>query len=277
MREASAYCADLVRTADRDRYLASLYAPAGRRGALHALYAFAAEVARVRAAAREPLPGEIRLQWWSEVLAGERAAEAAAHPVAAALLAAVAGHGLSAARLRELVEARRFDLYDEPMASVDELTRYARSTTSVLFSLGAQILCGREPAAAEPAGIACAIAAVLRALPVHAARRQVYLPLELLARHRVQLSDLYALRSSPALRAACAELGGLAGQQLERVRAQLPALPDEALPVFLALAPARRSLAALTRGDPLAPADLAPWRRQWLIWRAARDRARIAG
>ena len=43
---------------------------------------------RVREAAREPLPGEIRLQWWTDVLSGERREEASANPVAAALLAA---------------------------------------------------------------------------------------------------------------------------------------------------------------------------------------------
>ena len=86
MQDAFAYCAELVRTADRDRFLSSLFAPAEYRGALHALYAFNVEVARVREVAREPLPGEIRLQWWSEVVNGERAEEAAANPVASALL-----------------------------------------------------------------------------------------------------------------------------------------------------------------------------------------------
>ena len=67
------HCAALVREADRDRYLATLFAPAEHRDALFALYAFNVEIARVRELAREPMPGEIRLQWWREVLAGERA------------------------------------------------------------------------------------------------------------------------------------------------------------------------------------------------------------
>ena len=79
------HCAALVREADRDRYLATLFAPAEHRDALFALYAFNVEIARVRDLAREPMPGEIRLQWWREVLSGERDGEAAAHPVAAAL------------------------------------------------------------------------------------------------------------------------------------------------------------------------------------------------
>lgn len=278
MRDKFAHCADLVRTADRDVYVAALFAPERRRGALYALYAFNAEVARVRAAAREPLPGEIRLQWWAEVLDGERGAEASANPVAAALLASIAAHGLAPARLRALIEARRFDLYEEPMATLADLESYARHTTAVLFSLAAQILCGSDPAAlAEPAGIACAMAGLLRDLPLHAARRQIFLPLELLERHQVPPADLYALRSSPGLQAACAALGAHARQKLARVRALLPSLPEEALPAFLVLALARPSLDRLARCDPFAPVALSPWRRQWLIWRAAHNRARIAG
>jgi 15-cis-phytoene synthase len=48
MQDAYAYCAELVRTAARDRFIATLFAPAEQRGALHALYAFDAELARVR-------------------------------------------------------------------------------------------------------------------------------------------------------------------------------------------------------------------------------------
>ena len=78
------HCAALVREADRDRYLATLFAPAERRDALLAFYAFNIEIMRVREVAREPMPGEIRLQWWREVLSGEREGEGAAHPVAGA-------------------------------------------------------------------------------------------------------------------------------------------------------------------------------------------------
>src|ERR1700722_13755608 len=137
MQDAFAYCAELVRQADRDRYLAALFAPAEHRGALHALYAFNVEVARVRDVAREPLPGEIRLQWWTDVLNGERRDEASAHPVAAALLTAMERRGLAARVLTALIGAHRFDLYDEPMVDIAALETYAKATASALFALAA--------------------------------------------------------------------------------------------------------------------------------------------
>jgi len=74
MQDAFAHCEALVRASDKDRFLSALFAPAEHRGALHALYAFNVEAARVRELAREPLAGEVRLQWWREALSGARPA-----------------------------------------------------------------------------------------------------------------------------------------------------------------------------------------------------------
>ena len=208
MQDAFAYCAELVRTADRDRFLSSLFAPAEYRAALHALYAFNVEVARVREVAREPLPGEIRLQWWSEVVNGGRTEEATANPVAFALLTVIERHRLAVPALTALLDARRFDLYDDPMARLADLEAYGRKTSSALLALAAQILAGGEGEVTEPvanpAGIAYAIAGLIRAFPLHAARRQLYVPLELLERHGVEPQDIFAGRSSKNLRAAFA-------------------------------------------------------------------------
>jgi len=206
-----AYCAQLVRQADRDRFIASLFAPAEKRDALYALYAFNAEIARVREAAHAALPGEIRLQWWSDVIAGERGGEARANPVAAALLTVMERHRLPPPRLIGMVEVRRFDLYDEPMRDLAQFETYARQTSSALFALAVQILAEVEAdAICVPAGVAYAITDLLRALPLHVARRQFYLPTTLLAEYGVDHHDLSAGQPSPGLEAALVELRAFA-------------------------------------------------------------------
>jgi phytoene synthase len=278
MQDAFAYCAELVRQADRDRYLASLFAPAEHRGALHALYAFNVEVTRVREAAREPLPGEIRLQWWTDVLNGERRDEASANPVAAALLTTIESHAFAASALTDLIEAHRFDLYDEPMAGIAELEAYAKATSSVLFALAAQVLmAGGAEEVAAPAGIASAMTRLLQAFPAHAAQHRLYVPLEVLAWHEVSQSDVFAGQSSPGLAAALAQLREIARSRLTAVRAQMTAMPRAALPAFLPLALLRPMLDRLDRSAAFAPAELSALRRQWLIWRASRKPERIAG
>src|SRR5204862_302936 len=125
----------------KDRFLGALFAPAGTRGALFALYAFNVEIASVRERAREPMPGEIRLQWWRDVLNGERGGEAAANPIAAALTDTIARFALPTHRLIDLIEAHAFDLYDDPMPTFEALDGYLHHTAATIFDLAARI-CG---------------------------------------------------------------------------------------------------------------------------------------
>ena len=133
MQDPYSHCETLVRAADKDRYLATLFAPADKRGPLFALYAFNVEIASVRERARGPMPGEIRLQWWRDVLNGESVGEAAANPVAAALLDTIVQFSLPTQRLLDLIEAHSFDLYDDPMPTFQVLEGYARQTSGAIF------------------------------------------------------------------------------------------------------------------------------------------------
>jgi 15-cis-phytoene synthase len=280
MADAFIYCTEMVRAADKDRYLASLFAPSQHRGALMALYAFAIEVARVRDAAHEPLPGEIRLQWWREVLLGERGGEASAHPVASALVIAIDRYALPAGPLLDLVEAHRFDLYDEPMATMAELEAYAVATASNPMSLAMRILGGDESneESARSGGITLAIARLLYAFPQHAARRQLFVPADLLRRHSAPVESVFAATKTPALQNAIGELRAAAMAHLAAMGRLLPQLPDAVVPALLPLAPVRLELDRMSRNDydPFAPPDVPQWRRQWAIWRAARNVRRVA-
>jgi phytoene synthase len=277
MQDAFSYCAKMVRSAHRDRFIATLFAPAHHRDALYALYAFDIEVAQVRNRAREAAPGEIRLQWWREVLAGERHGEAMASPVAASLLRTIEAYRLPVDAVLALLEARRFDLYDEPMRTVAELEDYALKTASAVIAIAAQMLGADADAAARPAGIAYAVTELLTAVPRHAARRQLYLPIELLERHGADVADVFAGRSSPALNKAAAELRLLTRRRLAVAADRLRVIAHPALPAFLPIAPVRRTLDRMDRSDVFSHTALSPWRRQWLIWRAARDATRLAG
>ncbi len=276
MQDAFAHCEALVRGADKDRFLATLFAPATDRGALFALYAFNSEIARVRELVREPLAGEIRLQWWRDALSGVDHGDAEANPVAAALLATVARARLPVPALLDLIEAHRFDLYNEPMASSAEFEAYAGNTAATLIELAAQILnAGQDPnvrTLARHAGLAHALAGFLKALPVHAARGQLYLPLDVLQRHGVSPDDLAGGRATAELRAALMELRVRARRQLAAAGDLLPAAPPRVLPALLPVALVRPALDRMDRADydPFAPLELPQWRRQWRLWRAAR-------
>ncbi len=283
MPDAFDHCEEQVRAGDKDRFLATLFAPEKYRRPLYALYAFNLEVARVRELAREPMPGEIRLQWWRDALLGTGQGEAASNPVAAALREVVVRYRLPPAALADLIDARTFDLYDDPMPSFAGLETYAAQTSSALFDLAARILRdGKEPGAADligHAGIAYAIAGLLRALPVHAARRQLYVPADLMQRYGAQAEDVFAGRATTELRAALAELRLRARQHLDAARDLVGTAPEAIMPALLPVALVRPALDRMERRSyrPFSPPALPQWRRQWILWRAARRPSRIFG
>jgi 15-cis-phytoene synthase len=275
MNENDKYCAALVREIDRDRYLAALFAPADRRNALFSLYAFDIEISRIRDLAREPMPGEIRLQWWREVLEGERAGEAMANPVAASLLATLARHRLTAAKLIDLVETCRFDIYDEPMPTLAALQSYASKTAGAIFDYATRILGEAPEENAIEAGQVQTIANVIALLPRHAARRQLFLPLDILRQYGADPDDVFAMRASSALRTVLAEFRLRARRHLTRLAETN--IPEKVWPAFLSLAPLRPWLNAMERTayQPFQPPELPAWRAQWRIWRAAKSLERI--
>jgi phytoene synthase len=270
------YCETLVREADKDRFLATLFAPAKHRRPLFALYAFNIEIARVRAAAREPLPGEMRLQWWRDVFVGAGQGEARANPVAAALLDTVVRYRLPLSALTDFVDAHTFDLYNDPMPTVAALEGYARKTSAALMAMAALILNdGNDPGARQELaflGMAQMTAALLIALPLHAARGQLYVPLDLLERHGVNAETILAGKATAELRAALAEMRLQAKRHLAGAKPLLAAVPPRVLPALLPAALIRPTLDRMERRsyDPFRPSELPQWRRQWILWRAAR-------
>ena len=268
-----AYCEGLLRREDKDRWLASLFVPRERRRHIHALYAFSFEAARVVEIVSEPLVGEIRFQWWRDALEG--AADAKANPVAAALLDTIARFGLPQAPIRELIVARTADLYGEPMQSVAALESYTKATCSNLFCIAALVLDGEEDTtsrdAALHAGIAYGITGLIRALPWHCARGQVFVPAEILQAHGAR-DDFAAVHASEAVVAALAELHAITRAHLDIFYTKLPGLPDKSLPAFLptCLCEPYLRLMEMPGYDPFKTViELPQWKRQWILWRAS--------
>jgi phytoene synthase len=272
-----AYCEALLRREDPDRWLASLFVPASARQHVHALYAFSSEIARVRESVSEPLLGEIRFQWWRDALEARDTGEAHANPVAAALLDTIARFSLPNEPLLGLIEARLFDLYDEPIETFAELESYAKETSSSLFRLATLVI---DPVhavqglgAADHAGIAYALTGLLRALPWHRARGQAYVPLEALRAYGASREDLMEEAASPGVQAALADLRALVRSHLETFAARLPCVPGESRPAYLAASLCETYLQQMEKRsyDPFTSlVELPQWRRQWILWRAAR-------
>lgn len=261
--DSYAHCEAALREGDKDRWLAAMFAPAEKRPYLHALYAFNLEVSRIAGQVTQPLLGEMRLQFWTDLLNGGGGEQ---NPVAESLLDTLDVCRLHRELLLELLEARLFDLYDEPHPDLEALDHYCDLTCGALFRLAGQILDPSAPGvAAAPAGRAYALTGLMRALPWLAAEHKSLVPADVAARHGVR-----GVQNSPALRAALEELRAHARENLGKTRAALERTPAAERPAYRALALPKLYLAQMDdAADPLAPLpEIAQWRRQWALLRA---------
>ena len=239
-----------LRELDRDRYFATLVLPALPRPAAQALYAFSAEIAAVRERVREPMPGEIRLQWWTDALEGKAHGEVRQNPLADALLDAITAYRLPTQPLLRLIEARRFDLYQDPMPDLATFEGYAGETVSALYQLTAIILNDGDPVEAADAaghlGVAQALIGHLRAFGYNAARGRIFLALVDLCGERrpAGVTVVGQFRYSVCL-AARAQFVDMAGDHLVRAERATAELPSRLRPAFAAAAILRGQLRRL--------------------------------
>ncbi|MFZ1681198.1 MAG: squalene/phytoene synthase family protein [Rhizobiaceae bacterium] len=231
----------------REDYLSALFAPAEARDALLALALFSRELSTIRDRARNRPAAEIRLQWWLDVLAGERDTEAAGLPLARSLLECIRRHALPASALDRMVDAWREDLDDAAFATATDLERWLGHTAGARLQLSVLVLCPEAAGALADlsghAGCAIGIADMLRSRPRQMAKRA---PMQ----EPGQPED-----------DAVAALADLGLDHVSRFRTLAAGMPARARPAFLAIEPAQKflrrvAMAPETAFAPQNPASL---------------------
>ena len=269
-----AECERALKEGARDQWLASLFAPAERRPHLIALYAFAHEIERIADIVRDPMPGEIRLQWWRDALGAGSEAGGQGHPVASALGETIRRFKLPVQAFLDLIDAHTFDLYRDPMPDTATFEGYCGECFAAPIRLATLILAdGADPGGAEAcghAGVALGIMHMLRRFAWDASKGRVFVPGDVLARHGVGAADVIAGVSSPPLLAALSEMRALARGHVDKARAHLAGAATTTRPAFLNLALVEPSLRLTEKPgyNPYrTPQDLPQWRAQWALWR----------
>ncbi|MGG7566346.1 phytoene/squalene synthase family protein [Rhodovulum sp. DZ06] len=266
-----AACARLVEEGDPERFAAARLAGESA-WKLHALYAFNLEVARIPGVVSEQLLGEIRLQWWRDVIeeiyAGK---EPRAHEVVAPLSGVIREAGLPRAPFDALLDARAQDVTGLKLSGGEALDGYLAATSGGLMQLAALALGGDQATGdvAREVGTATGLGRMILALPALADR----------GAQPVEGMDAAALVRGQ-MPAALAE--GLRGQaqaalaRLAAARARRPEVVPEALPALLADWWAEPALKAAARpgfdlfGDAALESEFR--KRGRLAWRAVTGR-----
>lgn len=268
------HCLQFLRQSDFDRYLAVLYAPEDRRPALAALYAFNAEIARIRDVVHDALPGEVRLQWWRDLINGTEHGAVTGNPVAALLLQAIQDYQLPRSVFDAYCEARIFDLYNDAMPSRNDLEGYCGETACAILQMAAMILdADAAKSSAElsgHAGVAQAVSGLLRLMPLHRRRGQVYVPEDMLQAVGVTTEQFIKGDDKAAMQRVVAVVTALAREhyaafEKQPMRASLKAayLPVRLVPLVLKRAERKADLVA-EQGI-----DLSQLRRQWIYLKSS--------
>ena len=279
MSKNAAFVADYLKTHDRDRYYATLVLPEPYRADVQALYAFNADVALIAQRVSEPAPGEIRLQWWMDFLAGSEHGAAQQNPLAAALSEAINKVDLPTGPLRRLLAARRFDLYGDPMPDLNAFEGYAGETNSILYQLSTLILNnGNDAEAADAAGhlgVAHSLVGHLRVLGKTAGEGKVFLPWSVFSTHGVTEADLFGHEASAQMIKATTEMRELASEHIDLAEEHISRLPAGIKPAFAAVVLLRTQLERLAEFEDIpfvSPPDSANWQKiAKLVWWAMRN------
>ncbi len=279
LEDARRYCAAHARANARDQWLGALYASPSARDALLALASFDHEIRQAATCARDPNLAAIRLAWWRSVARGEREEEAAGSQVALALVSAIEDFALPGVLIEAMLDARLQEMAPQENFNLAAFESFAEESEGARLRLAARIAAGGrdldEAKAHATAGMALALVRMLAALPFRAGAAPTLFPADVAARHGASVRDFDARRSSPGVVAACAELRGLAREQLAEAERRLKASPPAILPAFIPLGALRLDLVRLERNAarPFDPAgEPSPLGRQWAIWRWARGR-----
>ncbi|SDR04381.1 phytoene/squalene synthase family protein [Pseudovibrio sp. Tun.PSC04-5.I4] len=283
MSQAFDHCDDFVKRFSYERYLSTLYAPAIARPSLSAIYAFACEIARIRELVNEPMPGEIRLQWWHDTLSGTEHGDVEFNPVAQAVLQTIDHHKLPKEPFLNLISARRFDLYSDPMPTLNDLEGYCGETNSSVVLLASLILGGEHADtqvtdACGHGGVAYALAGLLQTLTWQAARHQQFIPNDVLERHSVLANAFTGSNSNDGVWAVFEEMITHCNHHLDQCEAALVGVDPRVLPAFLPVFQARLFLndADKDNFEPLVVhGGASHMRRMWCMWRTSRHLAKL--
>jgi len=268
------HCMDLVREESRADYAALLFLPKAARPYAFAVQAFHLEIDRISFLVSDPMPGEIRLQWWRDVLSRERENEGQANPVARALLETIAQFNLPVDGFDRYLEARIFDLYQDPMPDRTTLEAYLGETESFILQMKATV-CGIENSSrlADPCGhggVALGIGQLLSRIPQDRNFQRVYLPADLLSAAGLTSQEWLSGEGENHLLAVDG-FRALGNEHLGLARTALSQLPKSQHAVFLPLAGLQKRFSRTNKAEKILQDGItvSQLRAQWSLLKAS--------
>lgn len=214
---------DFVRDSDPDRYICALFAEPKFQQDLFSLYAFYIEISDIPHRVKEPQLGQIRLQWWRDVI--ENISDTCLHYnfISRGLCQVYERYNLSSSCLNVILDTRLLDLEKYQPETISDLISYLKGTSGAVSLLALDIIGIKEPetrTAVEEVAIAYGLIGIIRSTSFLAARDRILLPKELLQTHKILPDDIIRGSASCHLKIASQQVIDIGRAFLKRARAR---------------------------------------------------------
>lgn len=267
-----AHCREQAKAYDLDRYLCATLAPKEVQPALFTLAAFNIELGMIIAQVSEVQIGQIRLQWWRDVLSDVFANQPVVHPVARALAETVHSFDLPQHLFIRLIDGRELELFGQPFSELVDLYGYCDMTAGSLTALAARVLIGDDVLEldypVELAGRAVGIANRIEQFKANAAKGRCLLPTAVLEKFEVPLAAVTSVKESKPQELLSLFMTNEVMRAVLALRKEQGRLSKVVLPAFLPVSLAAQFVGRLQKrpGFPLPDAELvSQLRKQFLL------------
>ncbi|XP_048254967.1 NADH dehydrogenase (ubiquinone) complex I, assembly factor 6-like isoform X2 [Haliotis rufescens] len=230
------FCKELVRKNDYENYLCCLLLPGATQRAALAIRAFNVELAQVRETVSDKQRGILRMQFWKDSIDHIYKGSTPKTPVATELAGAIHHFKLTRKWLTRIIEARAHNLSDQGYRNMEEVEAYAENSVSSITYLLLECLGIKNvhaDHAASHIGKTQGLVTLLRSTPYHASRSRVYLPLDLIVKHKISQEKIIRGRDDQAVKDVMYDVACTAHKHLATARSLTEDVPKEASLVFL--------------------------------------------
>merc|ERR1712071_751726 len=225
------YCQELVRKYDYENFLASLLLPSGPREDVIAIRAFNVSVAQVQDQVSQGLIGQMRMKFWEDTLESMYHDAPPSQPVALQLHKAIKTNRLSKQWLQRLVSSREKNLNSKSFQSLSAVETYAENSVSPVLYLTLECLNVRNvhaDHAASHIGRAQGLVTLLRAVPHNSQNNRVYVPIDLLVKHKVSQQALIRGTADKNVKDLVFDIASTANAHIEKARSLRGDVPASA-------------------------------------------------
>jgi phytoene synthase len=267
------YCQQKAAASGSSFYYSFLFLPEDRRRAIVALYAFCREVDDVVDECADAAVARAKLAWWRKEVAAVYHGSPQ-HPVARALAALVPRFHLPEERLNEIIDGMEMDLEHNRYPDFDALKLYCHRVAGVVGLLSAEIFGYQDRHTLDYAadlGMAFQLTNIIRDVGEDARRDRIYLPLDEVKRHGVNVADIAQGRETDGFRRLMEFQIERAFGYYRQAFAKLPAVDRAAQRAGIIMAAIYQALLEEIRAAGChvltQRVALTPIRKLWIAWK----------